>query len=332
MSTAERLARKLRRSQSWWTWATVTEVGPLKVQLDGRTSAMATTPEDHVGGLAVNDRVRMHFHYGRAYVASKPGGQMIRPNLAINPTFRINQRGYVSGASLAINTYGFDHWKSWAGGSTSGTFTAAPGGQTVTVTGYWIQMVERQNVRPGTYTLSWGGTATADVVNSGDPISLTAGGSVTRTLTAAADLLLIIGGGTIEWVKLEAGSIATPFVLPGYAEDLAACQRYHYRLECGATSSPVASLAVLGSTVAIAVVHFPTSMRATPTFTSSTASGFAARSGGATATLTALSQDAANTTTSSLLVTVASGLTSGQSGYLRAASASGQYLAFDAEL
>lgn len=83
MSTAERLAAKAPKPQSWWTWATVTVLSPLSITLDGESAPLAIAPEDHVGGLAVDDRVRVHFHFGRAYVVSTAGGPVIPPGMHV---------------------------------------------------------------------------------------------------------------------------------------------------------------------------------------------------------------------------------------------------------
>ena len=42
---------------SVWSWATVTATGPLRVKLDGESTALAITPDTLVSGLAVNNRV-----------------------------------------------------------------------------------------------------------------------------------------------------------------------------------------------------------------------------------------------------------------------------------
>jgi hypothetical protein len=70
-------ARSRINGDSRWEWATVTQVSPLRIRLDGQASALPITPEDDVGGLAVDDRVRVHFHFGRAYVAFRAGGLIL---------------------------------------------------------------------------------------------------------------------------------------------------------------------------------------------------------------------------------------------------------------
>jgi hypothetical protein len=42
---------------STWSWATVTAISPLRVKLDGESTALAVTPDALVSALAVNDRV-----------------------------------------------------------------------------------------------------------------------------------------------------------------------------------------------------------------------------------------------------------------------------------
>lgn len=42
---------------SIWSWATVTDDSPLRVQLDGESAALDVTPDTLVASLAVDDRV-----------------------------------------------------------------------------------------------------------------------------------------------------------------------------------------------------------------------------------------------------------------------------------
>lgn len=73
---------------------------------------------------------------------------------------------------------------------------------------------------------------------------------------------------TVEWTKLELGSVATPFIPPNQATELVKCQRYFFRK---AVSIPFkygdfAADNVNGKYVAF-VDSFPVSMRTTPTVT-----------------------------------------------------------------
>ena len=57
-----------------WTWATVTQATPLRIKVDGDTSALNATTGDLVGSLAVDDRVRVHLHADGIIVTGLQGG------------------------------------------------------------------------------------------------------------------------------------------------------------------------------------------------------------------------------------------------------------------
>ena len=57
-----------------WTWATVTQVSPLRIKADGDTAALDATTGDLVGSLAVLDRVRVHLHADGIIVTGLQGG------------------------------------------------------------------------------------------------------------------------------------------------------------------------------------------------------------------------------------------------------------------
>jgi len=57
-----------------WTWATVTQASPLRIKVDGDTTALDATTGDLVGSLAVDDRVRVHLHSDGIIVTGLQGG------------------------------------------------------------------------------------------------------------------------------------------------------------------------------------------------------------------------------------------------------------------
>ena len=172
------------------------------------------------------------------------------PNLLINPDFRVNQRGqneYSTG-------YTVDRWYS------PGKCSAAPisGGVKLTSTvtasstthAFWQDF--EFPLPPGKYTLSlkaadvtgvWAArirtvTAAGDYVDSYYTPRLQAGiNSVTVDLSDSEYISAVsIGfnkgneaGNSLKlaWAKLEGGSLATPFVPPDYAAELAKCQRFY---------------------------------------------------------------------------------------------------------
>ena len=57
-----------------WTWATVTQATPLRIKVDGDTTALDATTDNLVGSLAVFDRVRVHLHSDGIIVTGIQGG------------------------------------------------------------------------------------------------------------------------------------------------------------------------------------------------------------------------------------------------------------------
>jgi hypothetical protein len=159
-------------------------------------------------------------------------------NRIINGAFVINQRGYTSGTNLASGSYGFDRWKS---GFTNTALTFTAGSQSTTVTistsGVLQQIVERENIPAGTYVLSWSGTATGRVYNSGATPPSYAASPVTVTLDGSANVVVefTASGGTktLGTVQLEAGTVFSPFEYRLRTQEIALCQRYHMRWPTG---------------------------------------------------------------------------------------------------
>ena len=168
-----------------------------------------------------------------------------------NPDFRVNQRGqneYSTG-------YTVDRWyistdKCKAAPETNGIRLTATATLTSNTHAFW-QNIEFP-LAPGKYTLSlkaadvtgvWAArirtvTAAADYVDSYYTPRLQAGiNSVTVDLSDSEYISAVsIGfnkgneaGNSLKlaWAKLEGGSLATPFVPPDYAAELAKCQRFY---------------------------------------------------------------------------------------------------------
>lgn len=168
-----------------------------------------------------------------------------------NPDFRVNQRGL----SEYSTGYTVDRWyistdKCKAAPETNGIRLTATATLTSNTHAFWQN--NEFPLPPGKYTLSlkaadvtgvWAArirtvTAAGDYVDSYYTPRLQAGiNSVTVDLSDSEYISAVSIGfnkGTeagnslkLAWAKLESGSLATPFVPPDYAAELAKCQRFY---------------------------------------------------------------------------------------------------------
>lgn len=170
------------------------------------------------------------------------GPKFSNPNLLINPDFRVNQRG---SANYTSNGYTVDRWK-----VNNGTVKASLSGVTVTLNnkGQFIQQFE--STLSGTYTATIKVTSiTGDCVLFIGSHSLQLNKAGTFTITENGSIsgisLYKNTAGTctinVEYIKLEQGTVATPFVAPNYATELAKCQRYFMYLPSSMTGYMFAS-------------------------------------------------------------------------------------------
>ena len=323
-----------------WTWATVTQASPLRIKVDGDTYALDATTDDLVGSLAVDDRVRVHLHADGIIVTGiQGGGNRSNPNLLINSNFMVNQRGAVSGASVAHNDYFLDRWENVSGIATTAISWADSGGvRTVTLGGTGVTRIirevgEAQNFPAGTYTMSWPGSATGRAYGtsgSGPPFAASPYTfSVDGTETVNIDLSG--EGDTIDgWVKVERGTVATPYQPPTYGDNLRACERYFQRLGGVDPYEPIAIGFGASTTRAQPLIFLPVPLRALPTVT--WGGNFALRFSTNNKAVSAVALDRAGKSVIRLSVDSTEGLTADAPYELRTLNDLSAYIAFDAEL
>ena len=112
-----------------WTWATVTQATPLRIKVDGDTTALDATTDNLVGSLAVDDRVRVHLHSDGIIVTGLQGGGILpAPQRSTHTTSIID----ITAASFAAIP---------AGGPANIVFTGVPRKMLVMVILYgWLKV------------------------------------------------------------------------------------------------------------------------------------------------------------------------------------------------
>lgn len=138
----------------------------------------------------------------------------------------------------------------------------------------------------------------------------------------------------ITGVQFEEGTVATPFERQIYSAQLAQCQRYYYRATAAGSSRVIGNGYVTSSTIADFITPYPVTMRSEPSALeqTGTASNYTVIVGSGGVTCSAVPTYLTSTQWGAQFrLTVASGLTTGQSAIGRIA-VTGGYLGWSAEL
>ena len=176
-------------------------------------------------------------------------------------------------------------------------------------------------------------------LGNGSTFSGTAGAWTAGQIYSPTGSTSVVGtnGATfyITGVQLEVGSTATSFDYRPYGTELALCQRYYYKIFPAESSKAYGNGTSVDTTTMYNTVPSPVTMRVNPTLqTTGTASDYAIVRGGGTNTTcnsVPVISDQSTQFVLQVIGTLASGLSTGSSGWLRTASAS-SFLAFSAEL
>lgn len=322
-----------------WLWATVTAASPLRIRLDGDASELPITPDSLARHLVVDDRVLVAILSRRLTVIGRALGEARVPpgdNLVINGRFRTNQRGAVSGATIALNAYFFDRWIA-LNNSAAYTWTTGVQGQALTLgtagnARAIRQTIERANIDPGYHTLSWEGGALGRVYNVGASAPSYAAGPITVSLDGSADVRVEFqgSGATVDRVKLERGILATPFVLETLADELDACRRYFRRYAPEGSNGYFINTAANTTSTHYGGLHFQTPMRAAPTMTPSSSAALFILYQGVSTTSTTITAQYPTKDGCRIEVVCSGSVTAGYSSWCEIRP--GYYIDFSAEL
>lgn len=179
------------------------------------------------------------------------------PNLLINGGFAVWQRGEsftIPRTGYGAGKYTADRWRVWANADSTGgniTVTRADDGMHIEADGagfatYRFEEAEVKKLSGKTVMLS----QSVDGVVSSAVRSFPTTGILNVALPVS---------GTINWIKLELGEEATPYVPKGYGEELLACMRYYQ-----VTGAAFCAGYITAQTASFTYT-MPTPMRTTPT-------------------------------------------------------------------
>lgn len=193
--------------------------------------------------------------------------QLSNPNLLINGDFRnpINQEGATTHTGGGKCGYTLDQWC----GYNPYEIEVVKGSHTKITSKqydmYFQQFLENVIVNGETYTISaciddniYSQTFVGGVAFENDVFKYAIRNEdvcyVSLVIQAEQSI-------NVKWVKLEQGSVATPFVPRLYGEELALCQRYYYEFNGRIVCCAYNSSAMNGN------ILFPVEMRIAPTYT-----------------------------------------------------------------
>jgi len=265
------------------------------------------------------------FAVGELVTSSDANSLFVRGyrNRIINGAFQINQRAYTSGTNLASGSYGFDRWKS---GFTNTALTFTAGSQSTTVTisssGVLQQIIERENIPAGNYILSFSGTATGRVYNSGGSAPAYAASPILVTIDGTANVVVefTASGGTktLSNVQLEAGSVFSPFEYRLRGDELNLCLRYFWRYTPTTNDANISTGLIYTANLALGPVFFPVPARTnSPTVTASSNTALEIVYGTGVFAVTTISFSDASQYSAQYAINYSGGGTPGQAGLVR---------------
>lgn len=189
----------------------------------GNVTGIVSQIADVLGGTWYQDKITA-LESGLADTEEKAAA-LSNPNLLINGGFAVWQRGEsftIPRTGYGAGKYTADRWRVWANADSTGgniTVTRADDGMHIEADGagfatYRFEEAEVKKLSGKTVTLS----QSVDGVVSSAVRSFPTTGILNVALPVS---------GTINWIKLELGEEATPFVPRSYGEELLACMRYY---------------------------------------------------------------------------------------------------------
>lgn len=187
----------------------------------------------------------------------------------------VNQRGRSSYSGKDV--YCIDRWKLWGDYNVVAHTLTYSSGNAVSIAGLSVCAIAQRNTRLGV-----GETVTMSAKINGSIYSKTFSLVASPTSYPMGSFHFIAGVDSsaffevaiesstivIDWVKLERGSVATPFTPKGYGAELIECYRYFWKSSMQVNMFQTTAGAYYRNTV-----YFPIAMRTIPTVTITSSTG-----------------------------------------------------------
>lgn len=201
------------------------------IQLQPANNSVSDPQVSSISSSKMSDFVSSVTALINSAISSLVSQQELTPeNLIINGDFRINQRGYVSGAGLSSNQYGHDRWKAVLGAGYS--FTASSEKSVLTLSSPIRQVIEGSIVKGGSYTLSWEGSAVCKLEMGNSTVgSASSSPIVLNSVSAGSNLTVDCMSGTLSNVQLNEGLRSYPFQKRHISQELVLAKRYYQKLK-----------------------------------------------------------------------------------------------------
>lgn len=210
-------------------------------------------------------------------------------------------------------------------------------GQTVTLS-YWIRSttttVPTTAITYSTSTDVLASQTTSISVTTSPGTALVANTWTKQTVTftvpsSTVGLRISLAGAsgscTVDYsqIQLELGSVATPFEIKQYGQELALCQRYYYRVSAAATNDRLGLMGTgHGTTLCSVNGMLPVPMRAAPTLSFSNVNFW---NGTSNYTFTSVATQRSTTYSAGADLNISTGNTAGQSLQVTASTAAGYW-------
>ena len=218
------------------------DVGALAPDGDGSNVTAAFTEAEQDADIASGEKLSVLFGKikKRFSVVNKLVNGAVYPNLLDNSDFTnpVNQRG--AGSYSGTGIYCIDRWKLWGGYNVDSHTLTFQSANAVSVAGLsaCLLMQRVTGIAVGdtvTLSASVNGTVYIKSVTITDSETAYNMGAFYficgyNSDSAFFEIAITSDSISVEWTKVEKGSVATPYVPKGYGAELAECQRYYLRI------------------------------------------------------------------------------------------------------